>query len=99
MLLVATNASQHSRNDMVVADTGEDIKLHLLGEGRSILPSPSEAMLNSSAESPIMAHSGDSGPPWAEPMMMVLAIIKCIYLPPTYLHFIQDIEDRFHEFC
>jgi hypothetical protein len=22
----------------------------------------------------------------------VLAIIKCIYLPPTYLHFIQDIE-------
>jgi hypothetical protein len=23
----------------------------------------------------------------------VLAIIKCIYLPPTYLHFIQDIED------
>jgi hypothetical protein len=24
----------------------------------------------------------------------VLAVIKCIYLPPTYLHFIQDIEDR-----
>jgi hypothetical protein len=24
----------------------------------------------------------------------VLAIIKCIYLLPTYLHFIQDIEDR-----
>jgi hypothetical protein len=24
----------------------------------------------------------------------VLAIIKCIYLPPTYLYFIQDIEDR-----
>jgi hypothetical protein len=24
----------------------------------------------------------------------VLALIKCIYLPPTYLHFIQDIEDR-----
>jgi hypothetical protein len=23
----------------------------------------------------------------------VLAVIKCIYLPPTYLHFIQDIED------
>jgi hypothetical protein len=23
-----------------------------------------------------------------------LAIIKCIYLPPTYLYFIQDIEDR-----
>jgi hypothetical protein len=24
----------------------------------------------------------------------VLVVIKCIYLPPTYLHFIQDIEDR-----
>jgi hypothetical protein len=24
----------------------------------------------------------------------VLAVIKCICLPPTYLHFIQDIEDR-----
>jgi hypothetical protein len=23
----------------------------------------------------------------------VLVVIKCIYLPPTYLHFIQDIED------
>jgi hypothetical protein len=23
-----------------------------------------------------------------------LAVIKCIYLPSTYLHFIQDIEDR-----
>jgi hypothetical protein len=23
----------------------------------------------------------------------VLAVIKCIYLPPTYLHFIQDIKD------
>jgi hypothetical protein len=25
---------------------------------------------------------------------MMLAVIKCIYLLPTYLHFIQDIEDR-----
>jgi hypothetical protein len=24
----------------------------------------------------------------------VLAVLKCIYLLPTYLHFIQDIEDR-----
>jgi hypothetical protein len=24
----------------------------------------------------------------------LLAVIKCIYVPPTYLHFIQDIEDR-----
>jgi hypothetical protein len=23
-----------------------------------------------------------------------LAVIKCIYLLPTYLHFIQDTEDR-----
>jgi hypothetical protein len=27
-------------------------------------------------------------------MWGVLAVIKCIYLLPTYLHFIQDIEDR-----
>jgi hypothetical protein len=25
---------------------------------------------------------------------VVLAVIKCKYLPSTYLHFIQDIEDR-----
>jgi hypothetical protein len=24
----------------------------------------------------------------------VLAVIKCLYLLPTYLHFIQDIDDR-----
>jgi hypothetical protein len=24
----------------------------------------------------------------------VLVVIKCKYLPPTYLHFIRDIEDR-----
>jgi hypothetical protein len=24
----------------------------------------------------------------------VLAVIKCIYLPPTYLHGMQDMEDR-----
>jgi hypothetical protein len=24
----------------------------------------------------------------------VLAVIKSIYIPPTYLHFIQDTEDR-----
>jgi hypothetical protein len=28
------------------------------------------------------------------PFMVMLMVIKCIYLPPTYLHFIQDIEDR-----
>jgi hypothetical protein len=25
---------------------------------------------------------------------VVLVVIKCIYLSPTYLYFIQDIEDR-----
>jgi hypothetical protein len=25
----------------------------------------------------------------------LLAVKKCMYLPPTYLHFIQDIEDRY----
>jgi hypothetical protein len=25
----------------------------------------------------------------------VLAVIKCIYLAPTYLHFVQDIEDSY----
>jgi hypothetical protein len=35
---------------------------------RSILPSPSEVMWNSSTESPIMARSGDGGPPRAEPI-------------------------------
>jgi hypothetical protein len=26
--------------------------------------------------------------------MRLLVVIKCIYLLPTYLHFMQDIEDR-----
>jgi hypothetical protein len=25
----------------------------------------------------------------------VLAVIKCTYLPPTYVHFIEHIEDRY----
>jgi hypothetical protein len=29
-----------------------------------------------------------------EPTKPLLTVLKCIYLPPTYLHFIQDIEDR-----
>jgi hypothetical protein len=32
--------------------------------------------------------------PPSHPTKALLAVIKCIYLPPTYLHFIQDIEDR-----
>jgi hypothetical protein len=54
-----------SDHDMVVAGACENSMPHLLGEGWSILPSPSEAM------SPIMARSGDGGPPRAKPLMMV----------------------------
>jgi hypothetical protein len=57
--------------DMVVAGAGEATAPCLLGEGRSILPSPFEVMWNSLAESPIMSCNVDSGPSWAEPMMMV----------------------------
>jgi hypothetical protein len=57
-------------HDMVVVGAGEAPMLRLQGEGRSILPSPSEAVWNSSAESPIMACSGDGGPLWAQPMSM-----------------------------
>jgi hypothetical protein len=56
--------------DMVLVGLGEAPESHLLGVGRSILPSPSDVVWNSSAESPIMAHSGDDSPPRAEPMMM-----------------------------
>jgi hypothetical protein len=38
------------------------------GDGRSILPSPSEAMWNSSTESPVMARSRDGVPPRVESM-------------------------------
>jgi hypothetical protein len=55
---------------MVVAGAGEAPMSHLQQEGRSILPSLSEVVWNSSTESPIMAHSGDGGPPREEPMMM-----------------------------
>jgi hypothetical protein len=55
---------------MVVARAGEALVPHLLGEGRSILPYLSEVMWNSSAETPVMARSGDGGPPRAELMTM-----------------------------
>jgi hypothetical protein len=50
-----------SDSDMVVAGVGEAPMPCLLGERRSILPPPFEAVWNSSVESPIMAHSGDGG--------------------------------------
>jgi hypothetical protein len=59
-----------SSHDMVVAGACKAPILRLLGKGRSILPSSSKVMWNSLAQSPVMAHSGDGGPPWVEPMMM-----------------------------
>jgi hypothetical protein len=35
----------------------------------------------------------NGGPRWQEHWQQLMAFIKCIYLPPTYLHFIHDIED------
>jgi hypothetical protein len=31
---------------------------------------------------------------WRFGVLSLLSVIKCIYLPPTYLHFSQDKEDR-----
>jgi hypothetical protein len=56
-----------SGHDMVVAGAGEAPMSCLLGEGRSILPSPFEAVWNYSVESPVMARSGDGGPPLLSP--------------------------------
>jgi hypothetical protein len=42
-----------------------------------------------------LSHEEDfSNDPRKIRMERLLAVIKCIYLLPTYLHFIQDIEDR-----
>jgi hypothetical protein len=59
-----------SGHDVVVVGVGEAPVPLLLGEGRSFLPSPSDAVWNSSTESPIMVHNGHGGPPWAKPMTM-----------------------------
>jgi hypothetical protein len=45
--------------------------LCLWGKGRSVLPSTSEAMWNSSMESSIKACSGHGVPPRVEPMMAI----------------------------
>jgi hypothetical protein len=49
-------------HDTVVVGEGKAPMLCLLGEGMSNHPSLSEAMWNSSVESPTMAHCGFS--PW-----------------------------------
>jgi hypothetical protein len=71
VVTIARAVRVFSGHNLVVAGAGEAPVPCLLGEGRSILPSPSEAMWNSSVESSVMAHSGDGGPPWVEPMTMV----------------------------
>jgi hypothetical protein len=53
-----------------VVGVSEAPVLHLLGEGRSILPSSSEVVWSSSADTPVMARSGNGGSPWPEPMTM-----------------------------
>jgi hypothetical protein len=53
---------------MVVVEAGMALVSCLLGEGRSVLPSPTGAVENPSAESPVMVHCGSNGPPWAEPI-------------------------------
>jgi hypothetical protein len=57
-----------SDHDMVVADAVEAPVPCLRGEGRSILPSLSEVVWNSSTESPIMADGRDGVPLRVEPM-------------------------------
>jgi hypothetical protein len=54
-----------------VTGAGRAPRSCLLGEGRSEPPSPLEAVWNSLVESSIMAHYGDSGPLWVEPMQAV----------------------------
>jgi hypothetical protein len=71
IIIVASAAEGFSDRGMVVAKAGGAPASCLLGEGRSVLPSPSRAVGNPSAESPIMVCCGDSGSPWAEPMTMV----------------------------
>jgi hypothetical protein len=61
-----------SGHAMVVVGAVEAPMSCLQGEGRSILPSPSEVVWNSSMESPVMAHSGDGVPPWVEPITVAL---------------------------
>jgi hypothetical protein len=62
-------------HDMVVTGVGETPMTCLLGERRSSPPSLSEAMWNFLVESPVMAYSGDDGPPWVEPMVVTLELL------------------------
>jgi hypothetical protein len=53
---------------MVVVGAGGAPVSCLLGDGRLDPPSPPEVVWNSSVRFPIMAHSGDGGSLWVEPM-------------------------------
>jgi hypothetical protein len=59
-----------SGHGMVVAGAVDAPMLCLLGEGRSIVPSPSEATWDSSMESSVMARNRDDGSLWIERMMV-----------------------------
>jgi hypothetical protein len=63
MVIMALAVGVVSGHGMIVARAVEDPVPCLRGEGRSILPSPFEAVWNSSTESSIMAHSRDGVPP------------------------------------
>jgi hypothetical protein len=46
-------------------------------------------------EGPLVRLAGLLRWPGGQVPWPLLAVIKCIYLLPTYLYFIQDIEDRY----
>jgi hypothetical protein len=71
IVAVARAIGGFSNRGMVMAETGGAPVPCLLGERRSIHPSPFEATGNSSMESPIMVHGGDDGPPRVESTTMV----------------------------
>jgi hypothetical protein len=50
---------------------------------------------NKNAEADELAKEAARNTPLpADIFLQIISVIKCIYLPPTYLHFIQDIVDR-----
>jgi hypothetical protein len=71
---------------VVVTGASEAPVSCLLGEGRLILPSLSEAVGNSSAESPIMVCGGDGGPLQSAPMMMYLACCAVVMSRMSFSH-------------
>jgi hypothetical protein len=86
-----------SRDELII-EIAKEIRLHHMGE---------DAEEDDEEEDKDDDDGGDTTAPLLlrHPLIMchlllphlrmsLLLIIKCIYLPQTYLHFIQDIEDR-----